>query len=122
MSEEKNNSNFDINTKYEDMINISQRIIEHHEFVSDGSCEPPNYICLAYDVKNYLPDLLRENEELKKQLDRALCLLSEMYPPCEQDGFMDKYSDYCERNCGVDEEIFKKCWLMYIKDKVSEVE
>ena len=67
MDEEKN-SNFDINTKYEDMINTSQRIIEHREFVSDGSCEPPNYICLAYDVKNYLPDLLRENQELKKQL------------------------------------------------------
>lgn len=63
-----------------------------------------------------------ENQKLKKQLDCALGLLSEMYPPCEKDGFMDKHSDYCELNCGVDEEIFKKCWLMYIKDKVSEVE
>lgn len=67
-------------------------------------------------------DFLEEFEETKKQLDCALRLLSENCPPCEKDGFMNKYSDYCEHNCGVDEEIFKKCWLMYIKDKVSEVE
>lgn len=70
MDEEKN-SNFDINAKYEDMINTSHRIIEHHEFVSDGSCEPPLYICLAYDIKNYLPKLQQENQELKKQLSNS---------------------------------------------------
>lgn len=77
-----------------------------------------------FDVVEYpeYQKLQQENQELKKQLDCALGLLSEMYPPCEKDGFMDKHSDYCELNCGVDEEIFKKCWLMYIKDKVSEVE
>lgn len=66
--------------------------------------------------------LMEENKELKKQLDYALKLLAEMFPPCERDGFMDKYSDYCQLNCGVDEEVFKKCWLMYIKDKLKEGE
>ena len=66
--------------------------------------------------------LMEENKELKKQLDYALKLLAEMFLPCERDGFMDKYSDYCQLNCGVDEEVFKKCWLMYIKDKLKEVE
>lgn len=66
--------------------------------------------------------LAKENQELKKQLDFALKLLSEMHPPCERDGFMDRYSDYCQRNCGVDEEIFKKCWLLYIEDKLKGVE
>lgn len=70
MDEEKN-SNFDINAKYEDMINTSHRIIEHHEFVSDGSCEPPLYICLAYDIKNYLPKLQQENRKLKQQLSNS---------------------------------------------------
>ena len=65
--------------------------------------------------------LMEENKELKKQLDYALKLLAEMFLPCERDGFMYKYSDYCQSNCGVDEEVFKKCWLMYIEDKLKEV-
>lgn len=69
MNKEKHNPNFDINAKYEDIINNSKKIAELHEFVSDGSCEPPSYICLAYDVKNYLPRLIKENQELKEQLE-----------------------------------------------------
>ena len=69
MNKEKHKPNFDINTKDEDIINNSKKIAELHEFVSDGSCEPPSYICLAYDVKNYLPRLIKENQELKEQLE-----------------------------------------------------
>lgn len=58
-------------------------------------------------------------EKLQRQLDSALGILSEMNPPCEMDGFMDKHTDYCRLNCGVDEEVFKKCWLMYI-DEILE--
>ena len=65
--------------------------------------------------------LEKENQELKKQLDCALEILSEVYPPCDIDNFMDKHSDYCQLNCGVDIEIFKKCWLMYIEEKLKEV-
>lgn len=32
-------------------------------------------------------------------------------------GSMDKHSDYCERNCGVDEEIFKNVGLCILKTK-----
>ena len=71
MDVEKLNPNFDINAKYEDIMNVSKRIVEHHEFVSDGSCDPPSYICLAYDIKNYLPKLQQENRELKKQLHES---------------------------------------------------
>lgn len=60
--------NFDLDTKYKDMLNTSQEIIEYHEFVSDGTCEPPNYICLAYDVKNCLPKFLKEYQQLKEKL------------------------------------------------------
>ena len=69
MDKERNNDTLDINAKYKDMMYVSKRIVEHHEFVTDGSCEPPIFVCLAYDVKNYLPKLLEDNEELKKQLE-----------------------------------------------------
>lgn len=61
----------------------------------------------------------RTAEKLQRQLDSALGILSEMNPPCEMNGFMDKHTDYCRLNCGVDEEVFKKCWLMYI-DEILE--
>lgn len=57
-------------------------------------------------------------EKLQRELDCALGILSEN-PPCERDDFMDNHTDYCSLNCGVDEEIFKKCWLMYI-DEILE--
>ena len=57
-------------------------------------------------------------ENLQRELDCALGILSEN-PPCERDGFMDNHTDYCSLNCGVDEKVFKKCWLMYI-DEILE--
>lgn len=71
MDREKVNPNFDINSKYENMINVSKRIVEHHEFVTDGTCEPPMFVNLAYDVKNYLPKLLEEKQLYKHRLDTA---------------------------------------------------
>lgn len=64
-------------------------------------------------------NLLKEKEKLTKQLDYALGILTEFSPPCEYGDFMDKHLDYCSKNCGADEEIFKKCWLMYI-DEILE--
>lgn len=84
MDKERNNDTLDINAKYKDMMYVSKRIVEHHEFVTDGSCEPPIFVCLAYDVKNYLPKLLEENEELKKQLET------------KHDGFMASVEESCD--------------------------
>lgn len=69
MDREKVNLNFDINSKYENMINVSKRIVKHHKFVTNGTCEPPIFICLAYDVKNYLPKLLEEKQKYKGIVD-----------------------------------------------------
>lgn len=94
--------------------------------VSDfGEWVGKDYIDYKFEYENnqkVMKSLCKENQELKEQLDCALEILSEMFPPCEKDGFMDKHSDYCQLNCGVDEEVFKKCWLLYIKDKLKEVE
>ena len=65
MNEEIKSKNFDINAKYEDMILKAKGLVEHHLFVSDGSCEAPVYIALAYDVKNHLPNLIKQNTDLK---------------------------------------------------------
>ena len=74
------------------------------------------------DMTHRNTELLEENRKLRSKLDYALKLLSDIYPPCDIDGFMDKHSDYCQMNCGVDEDVFKKCWLLYIEEKLKEVE
>lgn len=61
-----------------------------------------------------------ENKNLKEQFDYALKTLAEINPPCEFDGFMDKYIDYCSSSCSNDEEVFKKCWKIYIYDKLQK--
>lgn len=71
MEIEEDNPNFDINAKYEDMINISKRIVEHHEFVTDCTCDSPMFVRLAYDVENYLPKLLKENQLYRHRLNTA---------------------------------------------------
>lgn len=60
-----------------------------------------------------------EYEQLQKKYNKALSLLLKYNMPCEIDGFMDKNTDYCSNNCGVDDEIFKKCWDKYIEDKLK---
>ena len=60
-----------------------------------------------------------ENQSLKEKYNQALSILAEYSPPCELDGFMDKNTDYCSINCGVDEDVFKECWNRYIEQKVK---
>ena len=93
---EKINPNFDINAKYEDMINTAIQIIEHHEFVSNGSCEPPNYICLAYDVKNYLPKLQQENKLLRDRIRQgsSIYVIHNFEPDTNIVDLIDLLKDY----------------------------
>lgn len=69
-------------------------------------------------LQKTLQNLEKNAENLQRELDCALGILSEN-PPCKRYGFMDNHTDYCSLNCGVDKEIFKKCWLMYI-DEILE--
>lgn len=77
MNEEINN-NFDINAKYEEMLENAKGIVEHHLFVTDVTCEPPSYISLAYDVKKYLPVLKQQNEFLTKR-ENKLQTIEQIY-------------------------------------------
>lgn len=65
-------------------------------------------------------NLQQENELLKKKLDKAIELLIEYNMPCEMNDFMNKNVDYCSSNCGVDEEVYKKCWLRYIEQELEK--
>lgn len=60
-SEDKN-SNFSLEAKFESMIKIAKKIINQNKN-NTGDCSIET--ALAYDVANYLPKVLKENEELK---------------------------------------------------------
>ncbi len=72
MSEENNNPNFDVNSKYQDMIKTSEMIVDKYQSIIDKGYEPSIYVSLAYDVKNYLPKLFKENQKLKKDFNKAV--------------------------------------------------
>lgn len=72
MDREKLNSNFDINAKCEDMIKTSEMIVDKYQCIIDRGYEPSIYVSLAYDVKNYLSKLLKENQKYKEVIDKAI--------------------------------------------------
>ena len=63
-----------------------------------------------------------KNYHLETKYDKALELLSEYQMPCDIDEFNIKNADYCSMNCGVDEEIYKKCWKLYIEQELEKEE
>ena len=79
-------------------------------------------IVLDYCLEDYMQVALNYISSLEQKYDKTLEILANRWPPCEKDGFMDKNTDYCSMNCGVDEEIFKKCWDKYIEQCLKEVE
>ena len=68
MNKERLNPHFNINAKYEAMIRDSKEIVKHY-LSKESNGEPNEGVCLAYDVKNYLPSLLEENKELHNKID-----------------------------------------------------
>lgn len=79
MDREKLNSNFDINAKCEDMIKTSEMIVDKYQCIIDRGYEPSIYVSLAYDVKNYLSKLLKENQKYKEVIDNLKDKLMEYF-------------------------------------------
>lgn len=69
MDKEKVNPNFDISAKCKDMITTSEMIVDRYQSIIDRGYEPSIYASLAYDVKNCLPKLLKENHRLKSEIE-----------------------------------------------------
>lgn len=71
---------------------------------------------LEYDNTTWIS--LDRFKQLQQKYNQALTLLANE-TPCEIDDFMNKNTDYCFINCGVDDEVFKKCWDKFIEDKLK---
>lgn len=58
-------------------------------------------------------------KKLEKKIDYALEILSETMPPCKSN-FMCVDAFSYETNCKRTKEQYKKCWDLFIEDKVRE--
>ena len=72
----------------------------------------------TYD-QEYVDNLNKEIERLSNKYNKALELLTDFNMPCEM--AQNKIPDeYCEENCDVDDETYKKCWDKYIEIELKE--
>lgn len=101
--------------------------VEKYEYKNANDLLNMNYtfnegdnVTITAEFIDYLENLKKENELLKKKLNKAIELLIEYNMPCEMNDFMNKNVDYCSSNCGVDKEVFKKCWLRYIEQELEK--
>lgn len=85
------------------------------------------------ELVNINPEHL--NEATKKLFDTimqvidernlAIEMLIDLYGcPCELDDFNLKKEnlEYCSKNCSVDEEVFRECWIRYFRQKGGKYE
>lgn len=79
-----------------------------------------NCYCNRTDCSSRIKDS-KKYDSIAQKYDKALKILIEYGLLCDIDDFMNKNVDYCSMNCGVDEEVFKKCWNKYIEQSLKEV-
>ena len=96
-----------------DDIGFGEPIEEREPNYRDG------YIRGIYRARNIIDSKQKEIERLNNKYSKALELLIDYNLPCEIDDFMNVHSDYCETNCGVDEEQYKRCWNKFIEWKLG---
>ena len=58
---------------------------------------------------------------LQEKYNKELELLVDFNVPCEIDDFNLLDTDYCELNCSVDDEQYKKCWNKFIEWRLQGV-
>ena len=91
---------------------VEQIILDKNKEIEDLQ---KRYDCLmeAHKISD------EDNERLNNKYNKALELLTDFNMPCECCDC--KISDeYCEENCGVDDESYKKCWDKYIELELRE--
>lgn len=70
-------------------------------------------------LKNHIK-LQQKVNQLENKYNKALEFLVDFNLPCEQRMFMDRYSEWCELNCSVNDECYKKCWNKYIESELEK--
>lgn len=80
-NEEKLCSDFNIYGKSEDIITVAKKIVEKYvktktELHIQGETDDDG-VCLAYDVKNYLPVLLTINKKQEEAINKAIEVLND---------------------------------------------
>jgi len=80
--------------------------------------------CLEMDMldNKQIEILLDYITNLQEKYDKALELLVDFNMPCEIDDFNLLDTDYCELNCSVDDEQYKKCWNKFIEWRLQGVD
>ena len=105
-------------------VPLKERIEKLYE---SGYVNEFNYLENQLQEARYLVTILhKQTEEKDKEIERlnnkynyALKLLADFNMPCECCDC--KISDeYCEENCSVDDECYKKCWNKYIELELKE--
>lgn len=71
-------------------------------------------------VFSYIEELEQKVNQLENKYNKALELLVDFNLPCERQMFMDRYSEWCELNCSVSDECYKKCWNKYIESELEK--
>lgn len=74
---ENTNKNFDINSKYQAILESARYIVNEHLLINSNS-EANKKIALAYDVKMYLPILIKENADLNKTIKKNQTIINEL--------------------------------------------
>lgn len=64
--------------------------------------------------KRKIDNLRYQNKQLKNKYNKALEILSDYNMPCEYAKPIIP-DEYCEENCEVSDEIYKKCWNKHIE-------
>lgn len=89
-----------------------KEILDKLQKVANRETASRNYLMEMRDKDYQL--LLDYITNLQEKYDKSLELLADFNMPCEYDeGKMP--NGYCEENCEVSDEIYKKCWNKYIE-------
>lgn len=95
MNKEQLNPNFDINAKIESMLNNAQGIITNHLLKGDKSIEAPDYINLAYDIKNYLQKVQNENQYQQQMLKEKNIAIDKLMQEIAKKNQQIKLLEHC---------------------------
>lgn len=79
-----------------------------------------NVMHIDHEKAQMISELEYKYEVMEREYEKAIEILIECNLPCEMNDFMNRNVDYCSMNCGVDEEVFKKCWRKYIRQEIGE--